>query len=605
MSGMAFGSLCGLASLSRATPSADRKNVPDSCAPLVPFPLEALSRFMGFRYGAFMCWSPATVLGKEVSWTRELETPSSEYDVTYKRFNPSDFDAEGWVRMMKDSGFRYVTYVTKHHEGFAMWDTKTTDYNIMKTPFGRDALGELSAACKKHDLPLCLYYSIADFYQPDCAGASSANGVYLGPPGYKLPPGQKPSFDRYVTYMKAQLKELTENYGPVVAWWFDGGWQTEWTYERGVDLLKYMRSLQSDTLADQRVGCAYNGRVYMPTWFPTDRAHVGDFAVLEVGMPRFNRDIPWEYTSPANGRSYFWTPGPYGEPGTWIDNLVKSACGDGNYLLGLTPPPSGRFDPALVDKLGEASLWLRHYGESVYETRGGPYKRTNVYGSTCRGNRIYVHIFDSAVTKLTLPSLPIRVIGASMLNGGKATVSQNSDAVTLSVSANDVESPTTIVVLEVEGSAEELTPVGEIPLNRGVAVRSSNENSSVDRLASDGNLRTYWKSDGKTKQPWLEYDLGSVKSFSRTTLFEGEFEGELANIHRYQIEARVGEAWKQVADVTPWGFDKGQETDFDTWPLSVFHPEVRFAPVSTQHVRLKIIRATDTPIIHEFELHER
>ena len=294
--------------------------VANGVGPLLPSPPEALRRFLGLRYGAFIHWGPASVLGKEISWTREVETPSADYDVLYKRFNPVEFDADAWVKMLKDSGFRYLTFVTKHHEGFAMWNTKTTNYNIMNTPFRRDVLKEISAACKKHKLALGLYYSIADFYQPDCIGASTANGMYLGPPGYTLPDGRAPNFDRYVDYMKAQLKELTENYGPVLAWWFDGGWMPDWTYERGVDLLKYLRSLQPDTLADQRVGCAYNGRVYMPTWFPTDKKYVGDFAVLEVDTPRLDRGIPWEYTTPANGRSDCWTPGPYGDPHNSWDN---------------------------------------------------------------------------------------------------------------------------------------------------------------------------------------------------------------------------------------------------------------------------------------------
>ena len=330
-------------------------------------------------------WNPATVAGQELSWSREVKIPYREYDSLYKRFNPVEFDAEAWMRLLQQSGFRYAVYVTKHHDGFAMWDTKTTAYGVMNTPFHRDVLGEIAIACRKAGFPLCLYYSIADLHQPDCIGSNHANGVYLGPPGSTLPPGEKPSFERYVRYMKAQLRELTEKYGPVLAWWFDGGWMREWTYERGVDLLKFMRSLQADTLVDQRVGCAYNGPVYMPTWFPTDVDYVGDYAVLEVDLPRFNRKIPWEYTTPANGRSYDWTPGPYQEPETWIDNLVKSACGDGNYLLGVTPPQSGRFDPALVDKLRESSVWLERYGASVFDTRGGPYQRTNVYGTTCQG----------------------------------------------------------------------------------------------------------------------------------------------------------------------------------------------------------------------------
>lgn len=573
--------------------------------PLLPTPPEALKRWMGARYGAFLHWGPCTVLGREISWTRQVQTPPQIYDNQYKSFNPVEFDAEAWVRMLKDSGFRYAVFVSKHHDGFAMWNTKTTPHSIMHTPFHRDVLGELSAACKKHGLALCLYYSIADFYQPDCIGSRHANGEYLGPPGYELPAGEKPDFDRYVRYMKAQLRELTESYGPVLAWWFDGGWMPDWTYERGVDLLKYMRSLQADTLADQRVGCAYNGRVYMPTWFPTDVKHVGDFAVLEVDLPRFERRIPWEYTTPANGRSYAWTPGPYVDPQIWTDNLVKSACGDGNYLLGLEPPRSGRFDPELVDKLRESSLWVQRYGVSVFDTRGGPYMRTNVYGATCRGNRIYLHVFDRSLSTLTLPPLPRKVVRSHMLNGGKVQVTQRRDALVVDISPNDMESPSTIVVLEVKGSAESIATIGETPVNRNATVRSSNADPSVDRSICDGNMCTYWKSDGKTQQPWIEFDLGSERSVSRAILFEGWDQGELANIHRFEIDVDAGGKWKPVADVTSWGQGTPHERAFDTWPMAVFHQEIRFAPVSGRYFRLKITRATAAPVVHEFELYER
>ncbi len=589
--------------------------------PLLASPAAALHRFMDYRYGAFIHWGPATVLGREISWTRQVKTPYQEYDNLYRSFNPTEFDAEAWVKVLKDGGFRYLTFVTKHHEGFAMWDTKTTDHNIMRSPFGRDVVKEISQACKKFDLPLCFYYSIADFYHPDCIGAADV-GEYsadfykpdptkpidiaaenFGPPGGRLAPGEKPDFDRYVKYMKAQLKELTENYGPVVGWWFDGGWQRLWTYERGVDLLKYLRKLQPDTLADQRVGCAFNGNVYMPTWFPTDKNRVGDYAVLEVDMPRFNRDIPWEYTTPANDRSYCWTPGPYGDPHKWIDNLVKSACGDGNYILGVSAPPTGRFEPELIDKLKEANGWLKRYGESVYGTRGGVYKRTTVYGSTCKGNKVYLHVFDATAAKLVLPPLPRKIINSKMLNGGEVKVSQTASAVTVDIGPYDLQTPTTVVVLELDGSAEDITPIGEIPVSRHAAVRSSNQDPGTDALASDGAMTTCWKGDGKTQQPWLEYDLGTARTISRAILFEGEYEGELSNIHKLQIEAQIDGKWKAVTEVlTTWG---NGEPPFDDWPISIMHPEIRFPPVQAQHVRLKMLRVSSKPIIHEFELYER
>lgn len=599
--------------------------------PLIPSPQPALSRFLGYRYGAFVHWGPATVLGKEISWSREVETPWRIYDNLYKRFNPVEFDADAWIRMIKGSGFRYLTFVTKHHEGFAMWDTKTTDHNIMHSPYGRDVLKEISEACRKQNLPLCLYYSIADFYQPDCIGARYANGMYMGPPGYSLPAGERPDFNRYVRYMKTQLQELTENYGPVAAWWFDGGWMKEWTYERGVDLLKYMRSLQSDTLTNNRVGCAYNGRVYIPTWFPTDQRHVGDFAVLEVDLPRFRRDIPWEYTTPANGRSYAWTAGGYGEPDTWIGNLVKSACGDGNYLLGLEPPSSGRFDPELVDKLSRSQVWLKRYGESVIQTRGGPYKRTNIYGSTCKGKRVYLHVFDARARSeggcwptcepgqegdagrftLVLPPLPEKIVGTSMLNGGQVDVSQDASAVTVRIDGNDLENPSTIVVLDLAGSAEQIAPIDERPVNRDVPVHSSNANHSRDRLASDGKLDTFWKADrgstGYVTQPWLQYDLGRERSISRAILWEGRYEGELANIHRFWIEIKTDSAtdWKRIADVTDWGFADSKENVFVDWPMNVFHQEIRFQPVKARYLKLTIVESYAAPIIHEFDVYER
>jgi alpha-L-fucosidase len=584
-------------------------------------PMSALKRFMAYRYGAFIHWGPATVSGEEISWSRQVKTPYQEYDNLYKRFNPTAFDAEEWVRTLKDGGFHYLVYVTKHHEGFAMWDTKTTQHNIMNSPFRRDVVREISDACKKLDLPLCFYYSIADFYHPDCIGAGDV-GEYsavfynpdtskpidlalgsCGPPGYSLPPGEKPDFDRYVRYMKAQLKELTENYGPVVGWWFDGGWQKQWTYERGVDLCNYLRSLQPDTLMDHRVGSAYNGKVYMPTWFPVDKGRVGDYAVLEVDMPRFNRDVPWEYTTPANDRSYSWTPGPYGDPSKWIDNLVKSACGDGNYILGVSASPTGRFAPELTDKLRNSNAWLVKYGESVYGTRGGVYKRTNVYGSTCAGNRVYLHIFDRSATSLLLPPLPARISSFRMLNGGSVVVKQTERNVSVEVDQNDMQSPSTIVVLELDTNAELIAPIGEKPVNRNAAAKSSNSDPARDALASDGDMSTYWQSDGKTEQPWLEYDLGSEKTISRAVLFEGEYEGQLANIHKMQIEVFEKGQWAPVTPLlTSWG---NGEPPFDDWPISVMHPEIRFKPTAARRVRLRLVRVTGRPSIHSFELYER
>lgn len=566
-------------------------------------PEAALKEFRDLKYGAFIHWTPTTQIGKEVSFSRNVAIPASAYDSLYTTFNPVEFDAEEWVKILKEAGFRYLVFVPKHHDGFNMWDTKFSDYNIMHTPFGRDVIKEISEACKKYDMPLCLYYSIADFYHPDCIpDGTDYFGYNFGPPGYSLPAGQSPDYNRYVLYMKAHLKELTENYGPFLGWWFDGGWQRTWTKERGVDLFNYMRQIQPDVLMSHRVGTAYNDSVYLPTWFPVEKDRVGDYAVLEVDMPRFNRDIPWEYTRPANARSYSWTANEYTDIEVWIDDLVKSACGDGNFILGVSAPPTGRFEPKLIDKFREARIWLDNYGESVFETRGGPYKRTTLYGSTCKDNKIYLHIFK-ADSSIILPPLPQKITGYRLLNGGRLNVSQSEKEITVTIGQYDFQPPTTIVELTIDGPAVDIEPIGELPLNRGVIVKSSDSPvNTTAGAAADGDPGTFWQADNNNGPSWIEFDLGREASISRAVLFEGQEEGQRNAIRIAQLQVLKDTGWLTVKEISAWGF--GSEK-FDEWPISVSVPEMKFDPVMARKVRFTIIRATRPPVIHELELYER
>lgn len=564
-------------------------------------PEASLKKFRNLKYGAFIHWTPTTQIGEEVSFSRNVAIPASAYDRLYTTFDPTEFDAEEWVKILKEAGFRYLVFVPKHHDGFNMWDTKFSDYNIMHSPLGRDVMKEISDACKKYDLPLCLYYSIADFYQPDCVPYGYQFGPDFGGPGYKLPEGQKPDYDRYVTYMKAQLKELTENYGPFLGWWFDGGWQKTWTKERGIDLFNYMRELQPNVLMSHRVGTAYNDSVYLPTWFPNEKERVGDYAVLEVDMPKFNRDIPWEYTRPANGKSYSWTQNEYTDISIWIDDLVKSACGDGNFILGVSGTPKGRFEPKLIDKFRQMGSWLKQYGESIFETRGGPYKRTTLYGSTCKANKIYLHVFKTD-TNIVLPPLSRKIITSRMLNGGKVNVTQTDKGITVKIGKYDFQTPTTIVVLELDGSTDDITPIDGIPVNRGVLVKSSNGSRSNDRLSADGDISTAWKAIGNVEQPWLEYDLGKERSISRAILQEGMEEGQYNNIRIAQLQVKTDTGWQTVREISAWGYGSSK---YDEWPISVSVPEIRFNPITTRYLRLLITRHTGNPVIHEFEVYER
>ena len=167
--------------------------------------LPDLGWFTDARFGIFIHWGPVSLKGTEIGWSRGKQVPAEEYDELHTQFNPEKFNAEDWVKTAKAAGMKYLVITAKHHDGFCLWDSKLTDYDIMNTPFGRDVLAELSAACKKHDLRFCVYYSICDWRHPEYPTGS--------PGGRTVKPDA--DIDRYIPYLHGQLEEIVTNYGPV------------------------------------------------------------------------------------------------------------------------------------------------------------------------------------------------------------------------------------------------------------------------------------------------------------------------------------------------------------------------------------------------------
>ena len=316
---------------------------------------------------------------------------------------------------------------------------------------------------------------------------------------------------------------------------------------------------------------------------------------------RFNRDIPWEHTRPASN-SYSWSDTPI-KPGiTYIDWAVKSACGDGNFLLATSILADGTFDPKLIKQLDVLEDWLNRYGESIYDTRGGPYKRTNSYGSTCDGNTVYLHVFKMENGKLVLPPLGKKIIKSSRLGGGKVDVKQTKDNVIITIDPKDFRSLSTIIVLKLNGNAFDIEPIEERPLSQGAKVTASSLNADKKghgpEMASDGDLSTWWQAGPGAKKGWLEYDLGRERTLSRAILFEGKEEAQYNRIRHIQIQtkSKASEQWKTIIN---------SREGLASWPLSIMAPEIKFAPTAARYVRLNILRTTDCPIIHEFKLYER
>jgi alpha-L-fucosidase len=398
------------------------------------------------RFGMFIHWGPVTLKGTEIGWSRGAEVPAAEYDQLYKKFNPTLFDAEAWVRVAKQAGMKYIVITSKHHDGFCIWDTKLTDYNIMNTPFHRDILKELAAACRKQDIVFSTYYSILDWHHPDYPTDS---------PGGKA---EKPSanMDRYVAYLKGQLAEIIRNYGPLGIMWFDGQWEKPWNPDRGQDLYNYVRGLQPSIIINNRVGSAKrpgkDGSI-------TAETAGGDYDTPEQEIGNFQNDRPWE-SCITICEQWSWKPNDKLKSlKECLQTLILCAGGDGNLLLNVGPMPDGCIEPRQVDRLKEIGQWLDAYGQTIYETRGGPFKPGTWGASTYKGDSIYVHVFDWPERGLVLPPVGKKVVSWKALTGGQAHVKQDGQGILIKVAKEYRKDINTLIELKLDGPASDIVPV--------------------------------------------------------------------------------------------------------------------------------------------------
>lgn len=398
------------------------------------------------KFALFVHWGPISVLGKEISWSRDLprpgeeyatwdrSVPSEKYDSLYKEFNPVKFNADEWVRMMKDSGMKYIVFTTKHHDGFVNFDSKYTDYKITSKdcPFGRDIVKELADACHKGDIGLGLYYSPPDWHHPE----------YLGP-----------NHDtKYIEYFHGQIEELCKNYGKVDIFWFDGlrGNAEDWHAREIVDKIKRW---QPDALINNRLGVK------------------GNMGTPEQSVGGFNKARPWESCITIGTQ---WTWGGNDKAKSYeecMKLLLNTVGGDGNLLLNVGPRPDGSFEPNQVAVLKRMGDWLKKYGESIYATRGGPFKPGKFGVSTCKGNKIYVHIMAFDGGKVKLGKLSAKVKNATLLTGGECGVVQNDEGIEITVAKKFQKPVDTLVVLEVDADATGIAMIEPIvkavPVNLG------------------------------------------------------------------------------------------------------------------------------------------
>ncbi len=353
--------------------------------------------FREARFGMFIHWGvyavPAgewdgTKHGGGVEWIQaKAKIPVPDYEPLKDRFNPVKYDPEAWVRLAKDAGMKYVVITSKHHDGFCLWDSEHTDWDVASTPYGKDLLKPLAEACRRHGLKFCLYHSIMDWHHPDYGTRAPWRGNADNP---------SPDMDAYTAYMKAQLKELLSDYGDVGILWFDGEWEPAWTHERGIDLDHYVRSLQPDIIINNRVD---KGRRGMQGMSEDDRFR-GDYGTPEQQIPA--RGLPgtdWESCMTMNNTwGYSAHDSHWKSTETLIRNLVDVASKGGNYLLNVGPTAEGEIPAPSVERLEGIAGWMETNAESIHGTQPNPFPKTPWGRCTVRpiagGTRLYLHVFD-------------------------------------------------------------------------------------------------------------------------------------------------------------------------------------------------------------------
>lgn len=401
---------------------------------------EEMQWFRDAKFGMFIHWGPAAIGGGDISWCRagnerlgdhqfvaEPKIPAKKYDSFYKQFNPNLYNAREWVAVAQAAGMKYMVLTTKHHDGFALFDTRVSDHKITAPdcPFGRDVVKELADACHEAGMKLGFYYSARDWYHPDYLTRNHA---------------------RYLAFYHAQLLELLTKYGQVDIMWFDhvGGGHDKWDPDLE---FKMIRTLQP--------GIIINNRLLADVHQGSLPQYIGDFDSPEQEIGAYRTERPWESCLCLVGGVWSYKPG--GEMMTFeqcMKALLSCAGGDGNLLLNNGPMPDGRIEPRQAARLREVGDWLGKYGKTIYGTRGGPFRPGEWGVSTHRENKIYLHIQKWDNDRITLPPIGCRILSSRVITGGKAAIKQSGTGILVSAPAGKRNAIDTIVEIMIEGRVD-------------------------------------------------------------------------------------------------------------------------------------------------------
>ena len=555
-------------------------------------PIGKMDWWKDAKFGLFIHWGVYSVpagtynghrIGRVGEWIMNRgKIPVVEYQKFAKEFNPVNYDPEAWVKMAKDAGMKYIVITSKHHDGFALFDSKVTKWDMVDaTPYGKDLLKPLADACHREGIRLGFYYSEAqDWNHPGGAAAfRNTTQGWANPDSAKIDKWAKEhgghwdsaqlgDMDRYIDEIAIpQVKEILTNYGQVDILWWDT--PTDMTYERSAKFAEVIKDYPN-LITNNRLGKKFGGDTETPEQF-----------IPATGFPGRNWEVCMTMNDTWGYKSYDhnWKSGE-----DLLNKLSEIVSKGGNFLLNVGPNSLGEFPQASIDRLKFIGDWMKVNHDAIYGTKASPFSYLPFGRATLKGQKIYLHVTDWPKNQTLRIPLHNKAVKAYLLSqpDKNLIVQNNGNRIEITVPPKAPDANISIVVLEFEGNPNVLP----IPSAGKTGKASSVANGSSVANLFDGNPNNKWTPEKGVKTAWVEVDLGEEISIENITLVEqGHHYGE--HSQPFELQVKKGDKWQTVLKSKTGGSGYSES----------------FEPVSGRYFRLTITGAHGAePVLKEWIL---
>ena len=414
-----------------------------------PTNIAARSQFQDDKFGLFIHWGVFSILG-DAEWVMNNQNISvKDYTRLMGFFNPTQFDAHACVSMAKNAGMKYITLITRHHDGFSMWDTKYSDFNIMNTPYHKDVVKMIADECHKQGIQLFLYYSLLDWRRNDYSWWTGRTGQGTGRTVHG-------DWNDYIKFMENQLTELLTNYGEIAGIWFDGYWdQTapEGAKDRTPRVDWHLPEIYA-LIHKLQPQCLIGNNHHM-TPLPGE-----DFQMFEKDLPGQNKSglsfqkasdqLPLETCETMNGSWGFNIKDDnYKSVPELIHYIVNAAGRNANFLLNVGPMPNGIIQEEFRDTLKEIGKWMDKYGESIYGTRGNIMPAQDWGVVTSKDKKVYVHILKDSTQPIIISGIQEKIKSCKLM-GRNQEVKYKQDKKGVAINLDGIPLDNVDTIIEIE-----------------------------------------------------------------------------------------------------------------------------------------------------------